>query len=100
MSRPTLSLTGTIKSEADLRDQYKDSSNLSAAWPEVFGPTPSGSTNRHPRRALADWLADPRHPLSARVWVNLPGTGYVAHTGYRANSASRIRGETLCSCPR
>src|SRR5438552_2816042 len=30
MSRPTLSLTDTIKSEADLRDQYKDSSNLAA----------------------------------------------------------------------
>ena len=30
MPRPTLSLTGTIKSEADLRDQYKDSTNLSA----------------------------------------------------------------------
>src|SRR5262245_16237962 len=30
MPKPTLSLTDTLKSEADLRQQYKDSSNLAA----------------------------------------------------------------------
>jgi hypothetical protein len=36
-------------------------------WPAVLGPTPPGTLTR---RALADWLTDPAHPLTARVYVN------------------------------
>jgi len=40
------------------------------AWPAVFGKTPPGALDSRPRLALADWLTDPAHPLTARVWVN------------------------------
>jgi mono/diheme cytochrome c family protein len=43
---------------------------LDAGWPAVFGPTPESIATRASRRTLADWLTDPRHPLTARVWVN------------------------------
>jgi hypothetical protein len=36
-------------------------------WPAVLGPTPPEATTR---TALAEWLASPRQPLTARVWVN------------------------------
>ncbi len=42
---------------------------LDAGWPALFGPTPS-EVNRKPRTVLADWMTDPKHPLTARVWVN------------------------------
>ena len=37
-------------------------------WPLVFGPTPAESSR--PRSKLAAWMTDPKHPLTARVWVN------------------------------
>ncbi|HEX8200823.1 MAG TPA: DUF1549 and DUF1553 domain-containing protein, partial [Isosphaeraceae bacterium] len=43
---------------------------LEAGWPAVFGPTPEGVATTASRLALADWMTDPRHPLTARVWVN------------------------------
>jgi hypothetical protein len=38
-------------------------------WPAVLGPTPA-RLSPTPRLALADWLANPKNPLVARVWVN------------------------------
>jgi hypothetical protein len=42
---------------------------VSAGWPEVLGTTPSSLGDR-PRTAFANWMADPKNPLVARVWVN------------------------------
>lgn len=41
---------------------------LHPAWPLVFGPSQIDS--RRPRKSLADWIASPENPLTARVWVN------------------------------
>ncbi len=54
-----------------------------AGWPAVFGPTPEEATSR---TDLADWIASPENPLTARVWVNRIwqwhfGTGLVATSG-------------------
>jgi hypothetical protein len=43
---------------------------LDVGWPAVFGPAPKQAVERAPRLALADWLAGPRNPLTARVYVN------------------------------
>ncbi len=43
---------------------------VEVGWPAVFGPTPSAKVEKHPRTALVDWLVQPNHPLTARVWVN------------------------------
>jgi hypothetical protein len=51
-------------------DVHRPAAALSPGWPAVFGPTPVGQVHTRPRLALADWLANPRHPLTARVWVN------------------------------
>ncbi len=51
-------------------DVHRRGEALEAGWPAVFGPTPKDLGGKTPRLALADWLADPRHPLTARVWVN------------------------------
>lgn len=45
------------------------------AWPQAFGATPEDIGDR-PRLALADWLTDPGHALTARVWVNRIWQGY------------------------
>ncbi|MBL9166704.1 MAG: PSD1 domain-containing protein [Verrucomicrobiales bacterium] len=33
-------------------------------------PAPAGSKTSQRRRQLAEWIADPKNPLTARVWVN------------------------------
>ena len=51
-------------------DVHQRGSEVDVGWPEVFGPTPVDSVRSRPRTALVDWLVSPRHPLTARVWVN------------------------------
>lgn len=64
-----------------LRGQYDQHGELvDAGVPEILGDLPEG-TNAN-RLALANWLVDPKHPLTARVTVNrywqmLFGTGLV-----------------------
>jgi hypothetical protein len=59
-------------------DVHRIGATVAAGWPAVLeatfprqaeasSPQPSTSLNR---LALADWLSHPRHPLTARVWVN------------------------------
>jgi hypothetical protein len=36
----------------------------------AFAPPPSGAKTSHRRLQLAKWIADPKNPLPARVWVN------------------------------
>jgi hypothetical protein len=43
---------------------------LTVGWPAALGPTPAGVAEKPTRRALAKWLTDPAHPLTARVWAN------------------------------
>lgn len=67
-----------------LRGQYDQHGEMvEAGIPEVFGSLPS--SDRADRLALAEWLIDPKHPLTARVTVNrywqlLFGTGLVKTT--------------------
>jgi hypothetical protein len=50
-------------------DSRRRGPGLDVGWPAVFGPTPAAVADR-PRTALAAWLTDPGHPLTARVWAN------------------------------
>jgi hypothetical protein len=51
-------------------DVHQPSFPVDVGWPALFGPTKSAELANRPRLALANWLADPRHPLAARVYVN------------------------------
>jgi mono/diheme cytochrome c family protein len=51
-------------------DVHQPSFPVDVGWPALFGPTKSAELGSRPRLALANWLADPRHPLAARVYVN------------------------------
>jgi hypothetical protein len=50
-------------------DSRRRGPELDVGWPAVFGPTPAAAAEL-PRTALAAWLTDPSHPLTARVWAN------------------------------
>jgi mono/diheme cytochrome c family protein len=60
-ARPRLLVSG---------DVHRLGPELDVGWPAVFGPVPKETAERASRRALADWLIDPKHPLAARVYVN------------------------------
>jgi hypothetical protein len=51
-------------------DPAQKGPELDVGWPAVFGPTPAEKVGKAPRTALAEWLADPANPLTARAWVN------------------------------
>jgi hypothetical protein len=51
-------------------DTRRRGTALEAGWPALFGPSPREAIDESPRLALADWLTNPSHPLTARVWVN------------------------------
>jgi hypothetical protein len=51
-------------------DVHRRGAALDAAWPAMFGSTAKEAVEKAPRLALVDWLTSPRHPLTARVWVN------------------------------
>jgi hypothetical protein len=51
-------------------DVHQPSFPVDVGWPALFGPTKSPELPTRPRLALANWLADPSHPLAARVYVN------------------------------
>ena len=57
--RTTLLIRGDVKSPGP---------EVQPGWPAVFGPSPTGL--QRPRLALANWIASPDNPLTARVWVN------------------------------
>jgi hypothetical protein len=50
-------------------DAHDRGAAVEVGWPAFFGPTPASAAGR-PRTALAQWLTDPKNPLTARVWVN------------------------------
>jgi hypothetical protein len=43
---------------------------LTVGWPAALGATPQAVAAKPTRTAMAKWLTDPTHPLTARVWVN------------------------------
>jgi len=71
-----------------LRGQYDHpGARVEAGTPECLPPLPSGDAGARPDRlALARWLVDPGHPLTARVlanrlWQLVFGRGLVATAG-------------------
>ncbi len=64
-----------------IRGEYdKPGDKVSAGLPKAFPPLPAGAAPN--RLGLAQWLVDPSHPLTSRVWVNRAwerffGTGLV-----------------------
>ena len=51
-------------------DSKRRGEALTVGWPAALGPTPKAVAEKPTRTALAEWLTDPKHPLTARVWAN------------------------------
>ncbi len=51
-------------------DVHRRGPEVDVGWPAVFGAAPKEAVGKAPRTALADWLASPDNPLTARVWAN------------------------------
>lgn len=51
-------------------DVHRPASALRPGCPEIFGAVPQKASEERPRLALANWLTNPRNPLTARVYVN------------------------------
>ena len=65
---------------------HRPSGVVDVGWPAFLGDVPKGALDQKPRSALAAWLTDPGHPLTARVYVNRIwqqhfGRGIVATAG-------------------
>jgi len=69
-AQPRLLLRGDLKSKGPALD---------VGWPAIFGPIPDDAPiEKRPRTVLANWLASPDNPLTARVWANRV---WMYHTG-------------------
>ncbi len=54
-----------------LRGEWKQKGEkVAPGFPEFLGQSPAVAENRARRKALAEWLTSPEHPLFARVMVN------------------------------
>ena len=60
-AKPFVLLAGDSKRRGDA---------LTVGWPAALGPTPKAVAEKPTRTVLAEWLTDPKHPLTARVWAN------------------------------
>ena len=59
---------GNLKTFVRIRGDVKSAGpEVRPGWPIAFGPTPESVDSRI---GLAQWLASPGNPLTARVWVN------------------------------
>ena len=82
----------------DARLQIKgDPATLGPAVPrrfiEVLGGQPVSSSTGSGRRDLADWVTDPRNPLTARVIVNRVWQGHFGNGLVRTPDNFGVRGE-------
>jgi hypothetical protein len=67
-------------------DVHQRGPEVDIGWPALLGPAPGEKIAAAPRTALAEWMAAPSNPLTARVWANRVwhyhfGRGLVATPG-------------------
>jgi hypothetical protein len=82
-------------------DPARPGPEVDAGPPAVFGEPAPGKAVPGTRRALAEWLTHPAHPLTARVWANRVwqyhfGHGLVREAGdFGVQSPRPVHGELL-----